>query len=104
MKKNITLLIIIKAAFDNFSHSPSPRHNRFSTVIHLHHQTTANYMQLFTTEASSSPTVTAILVPTHLSWTTLNNLLREAGVAVGGSYGDFAGKVFRIGHMGTLVL
>lgn len=52
-------------------------------------------------EADCSPTVTALRLPAGLDWPTLNGRLRERGMAVGGNYGALAGKVFRIGHMGT---
>lgn len=52
-------------------------------------------------EALCSPTVTAALVPQGWTWNELNGALRSRGMAVGGSYGPLAGKVFRIGHMGT---
>ena len=49
----------------------------------------------------SSPTVTAAKVPDGISWVELDSRLRENGMVVGGSYGPLAGKVFRIGHMGS---
>jgi aspartate aminotransferase-like enzyme len=49
----------------------------------------------------SSPTVTAAYVPAGWSWQELDQALRERGVAVGGNYGKLAGKVFRVGHMGS---
>jgi aspartate aminotransferase-like enzyme len=49
----------------------------------------------------SSPTVTAVKVPPSISWEDFNQRLRAYGLAVGGSYGPLAGKVFRLGHMGT---
>ncbi|HRV98202.1 MAG TPA: alanine--glyoxylate aminotransferase family protein, partial [Aminobacteriaceae bacterium] len=52
-------------------------------------------------EALCSPTVTAALVPQGWTWNELNGALRSRGMAVGGSYGPLAGKVFRIGHMGS---
>ncbi len=52
-------------------------------------------------EADCSPTVTALKMPAGIDWPTLNGRLREHGMAVGGNYGSLAGKVFRIGHMGT---
>lgn len=52
-------------------------------------------------EEYSSPTVTAVKVPSIISWTELDRRLRERGVVVGGNYGPLADKVFRIGHMGT---
>ena len=52
-------------------------------------------------EEYSSPTVTAVKVPAGISWPDLDRRLRRQGVAVGGNYGELAGKVFRLGHMGT---
>ena len=52
-------------------------------------------------EELCSPTVTAALVPEGWTWQKLDGALRERGMAVGGSYGPLAGKVFRFGHMGT---
>ncbi|MFN8467626.1 MAG: aminotransferase class V-fold PLP-dependent enzyme [Caldilineaceae bacterium] len=49
----------------------------------------------------SSPTVTAAYVPDGWSWQELDQALRARGVAVGGNYGKLAGKVFRVGHMGS---
>jgi aspartate aminotransferase-like enzyme len=47
-------------------------------------------------EAIPSPTVTAVRVPEAL-----DARLRRRGLAVGGNYGPLAGKVFRLGHMGS---
>ncbi|MBQ6972736.1 MAG: alanine--glyoxylate aminotransferase family protein [Synergistaceae bacterium] len=52
-------------------------------------------------EATCSPTVTAFYVPEKFSWPEFDGALREKGLAVGGNYGCLAGKVFRIGHMGS---
>jgi aspartate aminotransferase-like enzyme len=52
-------------------------------------------------EAACAPTVTALQVPESTEWSTLDRLLREHGMGVGGSLGPLAGKVFRIGHMGA---
>ena len=52
-------------------------------------------------EKFSSPTVTAFYVPEKFSWKEFDFKLREKGLAVGGNYGILAGKVFRIGHMGS---
>lgn len=52
-------------------------------------------------EALCSPTVTALMVPDGLTWKDFDAALRAEGLAVGGSYGPLAGKVFRIGHMGS---
>ncbi len=52
-------------------------------------------------EAIASPTVTAARVPPGWTWPELDAALRARGMGVGGSYGPLAGKVFRIGHMGS---
>ena len=52
-------------------------------------------------DAVPSPTVTAINIPDEVDWPEFNLQLRQRGLAVGGSYGPMAGKVFRLGHMGT---
>ena len=49
----------------------------------------------------SSPTVTAVKVPEGLTWNDFDRRLRAEGLVVGGSYGPLAGKVFRLGHMGS---
>ncbi len=51
--------------------------------------------------AIQSPTVTAIHVPEGFTWPQFDRRLRQEGLVVGGNYGDLAGKVFRLGHMGT---
>ena len=48
-----------------------------------------------------SPTVTAFYVPERITWPEFDSALREKGLAVGGNYGVLAGKVFRVGHMGS---
>ena len=52
-------------------------------------------------DEDNSPTVTAVRVPAGLEWPELDRRLRERGMAVGSSWGEQAGQVFRIGHMGT---
>lgn len=51
--------------------------------------------------AICSPTVTAVKVPDNIPWAQFDRRLREHGLVVGGSYGPLAGKVFRLGHMGS---
>jgi aspartate aminotransferase-like enzyme len=48
-----------------------------------------------------SPTVSAFYVPQGWTWEKFDATLRASGLAVGGNYGPLAGKVFRIGHMGS---
>jgi aspartate aminotransferase-like enzyme len=52
-------------------------------------------------DAVPSPTVTAVYLPQGLGWPDFDRRLRRRGLVVGGSYGELAGKIFRIGHMGT---
>ena len=40
-------------------------------------------------------------IPDGIAWEPLNAALRRHGMAVGGSYGPYAGRVFRVGHMGS---
>ena len=54
-----------------------------------------------TDESIACPTVTAFNVPTGIAWPELRDALRARGVAVGGNWGPLAGRVFRVGHMGT---
>ncbi len=51
--------------------------------------------------AISSPTVTAAKVPQGQNWQQWQEKLAAHGLIVGGSLGPLAGKVFRLGHMGT---
>ena len=48
-----------------------------------------------------SPTVTALKAPEKIGWEELHRRLPESGMVVGSSLEKLAGKVFRIGHIGT---
>ncbi|MDR2179001.1 MAG: aminotransferase class V-fold PLP-dependent enzyme [Synergistaceae bacterium] len=48
-----------------------------------------------------SPTVSAFYVPEGWTWGEFDEALRKRGLVVGGNYGRLAGRVFRIGHMGS---
>ena len=52
-------------------------------------------------EEICSTTVSAFCVPEGWTWPELDNAFREKGLVVGGNYGELAGKVFRVGHMGA---
>lgn len=54
-----------------------------------------------TPEAVNSPTVTAAKIPNGVSWAVWREQLRRHGLICGESFGPMAGKVFRLGHMGT---
>ncbi|KAF8980376.1 hypothetical protein BGZ46_004303 [Entomortierella lignicola] len=49
----------------------------------------------------SSASVTAVRVPANTTWEELDKKLRKKGVVFGGSFGQTANALFRIGHMGT---
>ncbi|GAP13833.1 serine-pyruvate aminotransferase/archaeal aspartate aminotransferase [Longilinea arvoryzae] len=51
--------------------------------------------------AITAPTVSAVNLPEGIDWPEFDRRLRTRGLAVGGSYGPLAGKVFRLGHMGS---
>lgn len=52
-------------------------------------------------EAVNAPTVTAAMIPADFTWPQWKAALRAKGLACTGSFGPMAGKVFRLGHMGT---
>ena len=58
-------------------------------------------LELFCDEAHASPTVTALKVPEGVRWDELRRRLAGRGLGVGGSLGPLAGRVFRVGHMGS---
>lgn len=59
-------------------------------------------LELYPAEnAIPSPTVTAVHLPAGISWADFDNRLREKGLVVGGNYGPLAGKIWRMGHMGS---
>ncbi len=52
-------------------------------------------------EAYAAATVSAFYLPDGVSWEHFDHSLRSKGLVVGGSYGPMAGKIFRLGHMGS---
>lgn len=52
-------------------------------------------------DAVNSPTVTAAMIPQGRSWPDWKEALRRHGLVCTGSFGPMAGRVFRLGHMGT---
>ena len=81
------------------------------TAVFARHQEVASYcraqllemgLTLFPApDAVQSPTVTAVNLPDGCSWTEWDTRLRNHGLVVGGSFGPLAGKIFRLGHMGS---
>ena len=60
--------------------------------------------QLFADPANRSKTVTAALIPDGLDWKAFNSEITRRGVVLAGGQGKLAGKVFRVGHLGSVVV
>jgi aspartate aminotransferase-like enzyme len=52
----------------------------------------------------ASPTVTAAWVPDGLDWQAFNAALLDKQLVLAGGQGKLAGKVFRVGHLGSVTL
>lgn len=83
--------------------------NRFARVADQAHRVRgaveAMGLELFPDPALASPTVTAVRYPEGVSDKAVRERLKqELGVVVAGAQGPIKGKVFRIGHMGTVDL
>lgn len=61
----------------------------------------AGYRTFPKPEAIQSPSVTAVCVPDGRTYDAFNAAARAEGLGIAGSFGPIAGKVFRLGHMGT---
>ena len=59
---------------------------------------------LFADPAHRSKTVTAAHIPDGLDWKPFNGEVKRRGVVVAGGQGKLAGKVFRVGHLGSVIL
>ena len=60
--------------------------------------------RLFADEAVRSKTVTAAWIPEDLEWKPFNAELRRAGLVVAGGQGKLTGKIFRVGHLGSVTV
>ena len=60
--------------------------------------------QLFAEPASRSKTVTAAWIPDGLDWKAFNGEVKRRGVVLAGGQGKLTGKVFRVGHLGSVRL
>ncbi|KAF9145532.1 hypothetical protein BGX30_008324 [Mortierella sp. GBA39] len=88
-------------------------HNELATGVYKRHEEVAQYCRERVKKMGlklwwdgqhaefNSPSVTAIRVPEDTTWEELDQKLRKEGVIFGGSYGETANALFRIGHMGT---
>lgn len=60
--------------------------------------------RLFAEPANRSKTVTAAWIPEDLDWKPFNAELRRRGLVVAGGQGKLTGKIFRIGHLGSVTV
>ncbi|HYX11970.1 MAG TPA: alanine--glyoxylate aminotransferase family protein [Candidatus Acidoferrum sp.] len=59
---------------------------------------------LFADPVHASQTVTCAVLPDDLPWKAFNTELKKRKLVIAGGQGDLTGKVFRIGHLGTVTL
>jgi len=60
--------------------------------------------ELFADAAVASKTVTAANVPADLDWKAFNGEVKRRGVVLAGGQGKLTGKIFRLGHLGSVTL
>lgn len=60
--------------------------------------------ELFAEVASRSRTVTAAWIPAGLDWKAFNGEVKRRGLVLAGGQGKLAGKVFRVGHLGSVTV
>jgi len=60
--------------------------------------------ELFADPAVASRTVTAAWIPDGLDWKAFNGEVKRRGVVLAGGQGKLTGKIFRLGHLGSVTL
>ena len=60
--------------------------------------------ELFADQRFASKTVTAAHVPDGLDWKAFNADIKRQGVVLAGGQGKLAGKIFRLGHLGSVTV
>jgi aspartate aminotransferase-like enzyme len=60
--------------------------------------------ELLADERHASRTVTAAVVPAGLDWKAFNGDVRQRGLVLAGGQGKLTGKIFRLGHLGSVTL
>ncbi len=60
--------------------------------------------ELFADQRHASRTVTAAHVPEDLDWKAFNGDLKKRGLVLAGGQGKLTGKIFRLGHLGSVTL
>jgi aspartate aminotransferase-like enzyme len=59
---------------------------------------------LFADRAHASTTVTCVNLPPDVDWKTFNAAVKRRNVVLAGGQGKLAGKVFRVGHLGSVTV
>ena len=65
---------------------------------------TALGFELFADQRFASRTVTGAIVPEGLDWKAFNGEIKRRGVVLAGGQGKLTGKIFRVGHLGSVTL
>ena len=65
---------------------------------------TALGVRLFADPSRASDTVTSALVPEGVEWPALNKELRSRGLVLAGGQGSLTGRIFRLGHLGSVTV
>ncbi len=65
---------------------------------------TALGFRLFADQRFASKTVTAAHVPDDLDWKAFNGELKRRGLVLAGGQGKLTGKIFRLGHLGSVTV
>ena len=60
--------------------------------------------ELFADQRHASRTVTGAIVPDDLDWKAFNTELKRRGLVLAGGQGKLTGKIFRLGHLGSVTL
>jgi aspartate aminotransferase-like enzyme len=60
--------------------------------------------ELFANPLHASKTVTAARLPDAIDWKTFNGGLKRQGLVLAGGQGKLAGRVFRLGHLGSVTI
>ena len=80
-----------------------PRFDRHRRMRQLVHERTAGFATPAVDPAIASATVTA-LVPQHRTPESIRTEMKRRGYTLGGGYGEWKDRTFRIGHMGDMPL
>jgi aspartate aminotransferase-like enzyme len=60
--------------------------------------------ELFADQRFASRTVTAARLPENHDWKAFNGAIKSHGVVLAGGQGKLAGKIFRLGHLGSVTI